>query len=254
MGFSDLLGALMQTGMTPSSNQRLQNALGGSTGQTQASGAQTSASGGGGGIAGMFGDVLNRAGQAVGGKQNLAIGGLGALAGALLGGRRSLGGAIGGGAMALLGVMAFKALQGNRQNAANAPAEIPAPQNQTDQLKMEQDAEIVLKAMVNAAKSDGQVDAKEIQRIIDKLKEAGATPQEQQYVLDMMNTPMETEFLINAAKGRQELAVQIYAASLMAIEVDTLEEKAYLESLASGLGLSSDVIRNIEQMVGLKPV
>ena len=32
MGISDLLGAMMQSGMAPSSNQRLQNALGGGGG------------------------------------------------------------------------------------------------------------------------------------------------------------------------------------------------------------------------------
>jgi len=40
----------------------------------------------------------------------------------------------------------------------------------------------------------------------------------------------------------------------MAIEVDTLAEKAYLTKLASGLGLTPEVTRHIEQMVGLQPV
>jgi len=60
--------------------------------------------------------------------------------------------------------------------------------------------------------------------------------------------------LISAAKGRPELSGQIYAASLMAIEVDTLAEKAYLEQPASGLGLTPEVTRRIEQMVGLQSV
>ena len=62
----------------------------------------------------MLGNVLSEAGRAAGGNQNLALGGLGALAGALLGGGgKSLGGAMGGGVMALLATMAFQALKGS---------------------------------------------------------------------------------------------------------------------------------------------
>lgn len=60
MSISELLGAMMQSGMAPSSNQRLQNALGGGSGGLLES------------LGGTLGDVLNQAGQAAGGKQNLA--------------------------------------------------------------------------------------------------------------------------------------------------------------------------------------
>ena len=65
---------------------------------------------------------------------------------------------------------------------------------------------------------------------------------------------METQTLISAAEGHPNLAAELYAASLMAIEVDTPAEKAYLGKLAAGLGLTPQVTRRIEQMVGLQPV
>jgi uncharacterized membrane protein YebE (DUF533 family) len=80
----------------------------------------------------------------------------------------------------------------------------------------------------------------------------GADEEDQRYVLTQMQKPLETEKLVYAAKGQPELAAQIYAASLMAIEVDTPAEQAYLGKLASGLGLTSEVTRQIEQMVGLQ--
>lgn len=40
----------------------------------------------------------------------------------------------------------------------------------------------------------------------------------------------------------------------MTIEVDTQAEKAYVRELASGMGLTRDVVRNIEQMVGMQQV
>ncbi len=156
--------------------------------------------------------------------------------------------------MALLGAMAFKALQGSGQSTGQVPLGLLAPQTETDHQELEQRAELVLKTMINAAKADGQIDEKEIERIVGKLQEVGADAQDQRYVLTQMQKPLETEKLIYAAKGQPELAAQIYAASLMAIEVDTSAEKAYLEKLASGLGLTPEVSRRIEQMVGLHPV
>jgi len=270
MGISDLLGAMMQSGMAPSSNQRLQNALGGGSGGLLESlggllGGQRSGGlgdvlsgalgGGGGGLGGMLGEVLNQAGQAVGGKQNLALGGLGALVGSLLGGGgKSLGGAIGGGVMALLGAMAFKALQGSGQSTGRVPLGLIEPQSEADREELENRSELVLKAMINAAKADGKIDEGEAHRIVGKLQEAGADADGQRYVLDLMRRPMETETLITAAEGHPNLAAELYAASLMAIEVDTSAEKAYLGKLASGLGLTSEVTWRIEQMVGLQPV
>ena len=107
--------------------------------------------------------------------------------------------------------------------------------------------------MINAAKADGQIDEKEIQRIVGKLQEAGAGQEDQNYVLAEMQKPQVTGELIDAVNGRMEVAAQVYAASLMAIEVDTPAEKAYLAQLASGLGLSPDITRRIEEMVGLTP-
>lgn len=271
MGIGDLLGALMQSGMAPSSHQRLQNAMGGSGGGLLDSlggmfGGKAGGGGGlgdllsgaiggggsGGGLGGMLGDVLNQAGQAAGGKNNLALGGLGALAGALLGGGgKSMKGALGGGVMALLGAMAFKALKGSGQGGGRVPLGLLEPQTESDRRELETQSELVLKAMINAAKADGRIDEGEIQRIVGKLQEAGATAEDQRYVLTQMQQPMETDELILAGRRQPELGVEIFAASLMAIEVDTPAEKAYLAELASGLGLSPEVTRKVEQMVGL---
>jgi uncharacterized membrane protein YebE (DUF533 family) len=210
--------------------------------------------GGLGGLGGLLGSVLGQAGNAVGGKDNLALGGLGALAGALLGGGKgSMGGALGGGLMALLGAMAFQALKGSGTREPAVPLGLRAPQSEEEQAELEQNAELVLRAMINAAKADGRIDDEEINRIVGKLNEIGADAEHQRFVMTQMQKPLETEALISAARGRPELGAQIYAASLLSIEVDTPAEKAYLERLSSGLGLGPQVSQNIQQMVGLGP-
>ena len=57
-----------------------------------------------------------------------------------------------------------------------------------------------------------------------------------------------------ALTDKQVKVLVAIAAFLMAIEVDTPAEKAYLAELASGLGLTSEVTLHIEQMVVLQPV
>ena len=53
----------------------------------------------------------------------------------------------------------------------------------------------------------------------------------------------------------QEVAAQIYAASLLAIEVDTPQDVAYLAylaDLARKTGLDAKVVQNIQQTLGAK--
>jgi uncharacterized membrane protein YebE (DUF533 family) len=274
MNISDLLGAMMQSGMSPSSGDRMRNALGGSggggglldalsgmTGGRSAQGgdlgsilSQARVGGSGaGGLGGILGNVLNDAGQAVGGKQNLALGGLGALAGALLGGGgKSMGGALGGGVMALLGAMAYQALKTGGSRQPEVPVGLIEPRTAAEREELERSTEIVLKAMINAAKADGQIDQAEMQRIVGKLEETGMDQEAQRYVLTEMKNPMNTASLIAAAKGRPTLAAQVYAASLLAIEVDTPAEKQYLDQLAAGLGLGAEVAGRIKTMVGMQ--
>jgi uncharacterized membrane protein YebE (DUF533 family) len=106
--------------------------------------------------------------------------------------------------------------------------------------------------MINAAKADGRIDKAEIERIAGKLNELGADADNQRFVMTQMEKPLETEYLVTAARGRPELGAQIYAASILAIEVDTPAEKAYLDRLASELGLAPKVTQNIQQLVGLE--
>ena len=247
----ELLGALTQSGVTPSSAARMQNAATASA-DAQGGGLQGILSG----LMGAGQSLVNSAGQAVGGKDNLAAAGIGALLGVLSGsgnGRSSMPlGGIGGGVMGLLGMMAFKALKNSGQTpqpsvGAAASSTGAAPQN------FESDAHLILTAMLDAAKADGVVDADELNRITGKMKEAGIDREGMNYVIGQLQSPMATDAIVAAARGRPELAAQVYSASLMAIEVDTPAERAYLDRLAAAMGLTSEVARNIEQIVGMQP-
>lgn len=242
MDFMSLLGSLVQgtTAASPAASSRMSNA--------------------GGGIQDLLGSLIG-AGQAVKNKvggDNLAAGGIGALLGALMGGSKSTTmNSLGGGMMGLLGMMAYKALSGSMsgKSGATSTQEYSQPQQtyareytQPSPQQQNSDAEIIITAMIDAAKSDGQVDPAELSRIMDTMKSSGIGQDGINYVIQKLQGPMETAKIVSAVNGRPELAAQVYSASLMAIDVDTEAERQYLARLANAMGLSPAVVRNIEQL------
>ena len=240
----DVLGSLVGGGgMSQTSNSRTLNA--------------------GNNIQDMLGSLLNSAGGAVGGTDNLAAAGIGALLGALTGSSKSTtANSLGGGAMGLLGMMAYKALKnsfgGEQTTQAQSQAQARTQSQYQQQARYQQptpqqqenDAEILIIAMLDAAKADGNVDSEELTNIMTKIKSAGLGQEGVNYVLQKLQSPMETSRLVTAGKNRPELAAQIYSASLLAIDVDTEAERNYLNTLARSMGLNSNVVAQIEQMTG----
>ena len=234
INFMDLLGSMGKGSMSsPVQSSRMSNA---------GSGIQDILSS----LMGAGQTVKNRVGG-----DNLAAGGIGALLGALMGGSSSTtANSLGGGMMGLLGMMAYKALK-NSMGGASASSSLqsqsqsyvqPTPQQQNS------DAEIILLAMIDAAKADGQVDSGELGKIMNTMKSSGIGQEGMNYVIQKLQGPMETAKIISAVRGRPELAAQVYSASLMSIEVDTEAERKYLDKLAKAMGLTPEVVRNIEQL------
>jgi len=196
---------------------------------------------------GVLGEILSNLGN-----NKAALGGLGALAGAILGGgKKSAGGAVGGGLLAMLASMAMSALKNSGQSPSRMPHALVEPQTQDDEQALENDAEIIIKAMINATKADGKIDNAEVQKIVGKLDDDGLTREEKDFFITEANKPLDLDKVIASAGGKPEMAAQIYAASLLAIEVDTQEEQHYMQQLASGLGLHPQVIAHIERTLGV---
>ena len=234
MDFMSLLGSMVQSA-SPASSSRMSNA--------------------GSSIQDLLGSLMG-AGQSVKNKvggDNLAAGGIGALLGALMGKSQSTtANTLGGGMMGLLGMMAYKALMnagsGKAGICSQAQASVPQEYVQATPQQQATDAEIIITAMIDAAKADGQVDADEFQRITSSLQKNGLGQEGMNYVIKKLQGPMETAKIVAAVKGRPELAAQVYSASLMAIDVDTDAERKYLTTLGKAMGLNDAVMQNIEQL------
>lgn len=193
--------------------------------------------GGGGKSGGGLGGLL---GGLTGGQQSgSAGGGLGDLLGGLSG--KTGGGGLGGILDSLnsggsqndggIGGMLNDALQGTNVSASN---------------EEEAKAELLLKAMLNAAKSDGVIDEGEKQKITEHLGDV--SPEEADFVRRELESPLDTQGLINSVPRGMEQ--QVYFMSLLAIDLDSNEEAHYLDSLAKGLNISNDICNQIHAKVG----
>ena len=203
--------------------------LGGLLGGAQQGGQQGGGLGGllggqGGGAAGGLGGLLGGAQQ-----QGGSAGGLGGLL-------ESLGGAsAAGGATSGLGGMLNSALAG--EQAAEPPSQ-----------QQEETAKILIQAMVNAAKSDGQIDESEQQKIVSNLGEE-VSEEERQFVLSEMQTPLDVDaFIQSVPRGAEQ---QVYLMSLMAIDLDSQAEAQYLDKLRAGFGMTQEASNAIHQQLGV---
>jgi uncharacterized membrane protein YebE (DUF533 family) len=179
--------------------------------------------------------------------------GKGAIAGGLLGvlltsgGRRMLGTGLKVGGMAAIGGMAFKAYedwkagQGNSDSAALPP---PGSDFQPEGAEADRLATSLLRAMIAAAKADGHVTEDERARIDGQLHNLGLEDEAAALIAAELDAPLDVDRIAGLA-GSEAEAAQIYAVSLLAIDPDNIEEKAYLAALATRLKLDPGLVERL---------
>ena len=124
---------------------------------------------------------------------------------------------------------------------APGPGSVPPPPPIANIKDRQNEALLILRAMIAASHADYTIDAEERQRIIDKTKQAGLSAEEIALVAEELNHPKGLAEIARAVKNTQQ-AEEIYVASLLAIDVDSEAEKAYLRALAERLGLSPEIV------------
>ncbi len=112
---------------------------------------------------------------------------------------------------------------------------------------MEEQAKLMLRAMIQAAKADGELDTHEKETILGELGD-DVSDEERAFVQEQLNAPIDVMGLAAAAGG--PLKTQIYATSLAAIRLDNAREASYLRQLATALGLSDAECNQIHTYMG----
>ena len=197
---------------------------------------QAAPSGGGADLGGLLGGLLGGAagGGAGGSAGKPDLGGmLGGLLGGATGGAAQGGGNAGGGG---LGDLLGQALgQGQVQQQRQAPST-----QQNDH------AALMIRAMVNAAKADGQVDETEQKNILGKLGDAGQ--EEIQFIRQEMAAPLDVNgFARSVPRGMEQ---QVYLLSLMTVDLDTKAEADYLDALGKAFNLSEQDSNKLHAELG----
>ncbi len=181
-----------------------------------------------------------------------AAGGLGAVVLGTKAGRSLAGKALKIGSLALIGGLAYKALQNYQAGkpliaATQDPhlAEAPRGSGYETAAVTNDSALLYIRAMISAAAADGRVDPKEQEKIFGSLKQAGMDAHAEEFVARELNRPATIADLVAGVKTEQE-AVQVFTAARIAVELDSQENNDFLVNLANGLGIDGQLAQHID--------
>ncbi|KIN61260.1 DUF533 domain containing protein [Sulfitobacter noctilucae] len=232
-GLGGLLGGLTGGGSGASKGGGLEGMLGGLLGGSGGSSA-------GGGMSGGLGGLLNQ----LGGSSGASSGGLGGLLGGLAG-AAGAGGLLGGASAAVNKRPAtndhdFGAVLNSQFDSTPEPAIEPSQEQEAA-------AGLMLAAMIQAAKSDGTFDEAEKEKLLQHLGDVDA--EEAAFVQAQLQAPVDVDALVKETP--EGMGGQVYAMSLLGIDLDTQQEAQYLHKLAQGFGMKPAEVNDIHAQMGV---
>jgi uncharacterized membrane protein YebE (DUF533 family) len=158
------------------------------------------------------------------------------------------------GGAALLGGLAYKAVQNWQQNSSDqtgadtglnmptAPDERAFVSNEVMQPAFEM---TLIKAMIAAAKADGHIDTDERQRIFKAVEEMSLSNEMKGMVFDLLQQQISVEELVRGV-SKVEQKSELYLASCLAINPDHPSEKVHLDQLAAALELPQGLAHELQ--------
>lgn len=166
------------------------------------------------------------------------------------------------GGMAAVGALAYKAYRDWQASKVPAPtggAPHPAPSpllpapagtpfNPVDEAGQQSLARDLLRAMIAAAKADGHIDAQEQTRVLAEMDKLNLADADKAFVMGELRAKLDIDAIAEAGTT-PERAAEIYAASLLAIDVDNAAERSYLAMLAARLNLDDNLVAHLHQSV-----
>ena len=157
-------------------------------------------------------------------------------------------------AVAGLGYYAYQKWRSSKSSPATFPStpnqagsapptsqsETPAP---PPTLETGLQVKIVL-AMIAAAAADGCIDRDEMNNLFQSMNSAELSSEEKSHLTATLNNPPTAQDIADLATTT-EIGVELYAASLAAIDLDSPAEDFYLHSLAQALALKDDLVAQL---------
>lgn len=170
---------------------------------------------------------------------------IGSLVGAF--GGRAVGGMIGGGTGRMIGsllgsMVGSRGISGGIGSAMGGLGGLLGGGDDDTPIEMpDEEAVVLIRAMTNAAKSDGEVTQDEIDNIVRRAGDLAA--EDEAFLRAEFAAPLDLDAFIESVPSGME--AEVYTASILPIEIDTVAETTYLQNLADGLGLKSSQVEEI---------
>jgi len=148
------------------------------------------------------------------------------------------------GSVAALGGLAYQ-MYNRWQNENNTTATVdaktatllPAPEQ-----KPVLSSEVLLKALVAAAKADGQVDEQELKLIRTKMAELHLDQDLNDMLMNELVKPLGAKEVAALAKGDKQAALELYLVSSLLLDKTNEAERVYLSDLQAALALPDAVV------------
>lgn len=99
--------------------------------------------------------------------------------------------------------------------------------------------------MIAAAKSDGHIDAAELDSIHEQIDAFGLDDNFARMLQAELDRPLNAKEIASLA-DTPSAAAEMYLASLLVVDSDNESERTYLNRLARELGLSNELTHQIE--------
>jgi uncharacterized membrane protein YebE (DUF533 family) len=178
-------------------------------------------------------------------------GGLGGLVLGTRAGRSLAASAVRLGALAMIGGLAYKAMQNYQAGkplitgATTAPAAPPSGSGFEPAAVTNDAAQHYIEAMIAAAAADGRIDPDEHEKLISNLSQTGLGSEAEAFLAKQLNDPRSVQELAASVKSPEE-AVQLYTAARIAIADNSPAETQFLATLAAALGIDSKLAAHVD--------
>lgn len=165
-------------------------------------------------------------------------------------GRKTLSPIIKVGSVAALGALGYKAYQNWQKQNGETEFDLSELENRVKGEAGQKRSVAILRAMVGASKSDGQIDEAENAVITGQIKAAGIEDAASGILLEEMGRPADAGRIAELSDS-PAMAVELYLASLLVTGQKNEAEKSYLAELASKLELAPELVQEIHREAAL---
>ncbi len=170
-------------------------------------------------------------------------------------GRRVTGSALKIGSLAAIGGIGYKAYQNwmaERETADQAVKDVAEDAklvnfDELDEEQANERSQVLLRAMIAAAKADGHINAKEITAIQEQITKLNLGDEVANILDDEIAKPLDVKEVAELAEN-QAMAAEIYLVSAVVTDKENTMEREYLDTLARTMELPDALVAQLQSV------